>query len=446
MGFDVGAAMTFATTDTSGAVAITMAGNGTALTWAADSMTFTTAFEIVGASTLDAVDISGDVVITKAAGTTGAETALDIDVTSSTIDANNYGLDLDLTQGSIIAGAYLSRGNLIGIHSSVAAIGNIDHVWASRGSATLAMTATSETNQFYGGLFSASVSGAETLSVNDGVMGAQFAVTIDAGVTDVDGGSVTTGIVAAGFFFPNAQKDVTLDVYAAYFKCTNYCDYGTAVIVESNNISAGMQVRTKDSAVLPIGLEFYSTSGSITNDIALSGGQFVSGGTDGVPSAAGASAVEYAAGCFKTVITVDATGANDIDLEDKDDGGGVLLYTFPEGHIRILGVVADLEVTSSAGIFQNTFPMALGTTAGADAEATLTGTEADLSASQAISYDGAEDLDGAPISAADQDWDGTSAAITVYLNAAVLAADINTASTVEATGTVTIHWMNLGDY
>jgi len=56
-GYDVGAATTFTTTDDTGAVAITMAGSGTAVTWAADSMTFTTAFEVIGSSTFDGVTI-----------------------------------------------------------------------------------------------------------------------------------------------------------------------------------------------------------------------------------------------------------------------------------------------------------------------------------------------------------------------------------------------------
>lgn len=167
----------------------------------------------------------------------------------------------------------------------------------------------------------------------------------------------------------------------------------------------------------------------------------------GAVSVGGASAVEWGDGIYhRSIITVDATGVNDIDLEDKDDGNGVLIYTFPIGHIRVLGVVADLSATSSAGIFQGTFPMAVGTAIGADGDATLTSTEADLCASTAISYNGVQACDLPPVSAADMTWDGTSSAVTVYLNAAVLGTDINTASTVEATGTVTIHWVNLGDY
>jgi len=394
----------------------------------------------VGAGWDAGLTMASPVVITIPAGGTDLETALDIDVTSSTIEANNYGIDLDVTQGSIVDDVYLSRGNLQGVRSDCVAIGNIDHVYAMRSGASIAMTADSETNQFYGGTFSAAASGAFTLTLHDGLVGFQSTVTVDSGVTDVTG-----GLVAAGFF--NSEpigKDITSPTYTLYLKSGGYTDFGQSIQVESNNLTAAMRIQATDSAVLPIGLQFSTQTASITNDIELSSGQFISGGTDGVPSAAGASAVEYAAGCFKTVITVDATGANDLDLEDKADGDGVLLYTFPVGHIRILGVTADLEATSSTGIDQNTFPMALGTAPGTDNTATLTGTQDDLSASQAISYDGTQDVDCPPAAAAN--YDGTSSAVVVYLNAAVADADISSTSTVEATGTVTIHWMNLGDY
>jgi hypothetical protein len=189
---------------------------------------------------------------------------IDVDVNAIGADANYYGMDLDLTQRTIASGAYLSRGNLTGSRSDCYAIGNIDHVYASRSGATLTMSANTETNQFYGGIFSSSVSGAFTLALNDGVVGAQFAVSVASNVVDITTGSVTAGLVAAGFFFPNVLTPITAVVYGAYIKCTNYCDYGAAVIVESNNISAGLQVRTKDSAVLPIGLDLACTSGSIT--------------------------------------------------------------------------------------------------------------------------------------------------------------------------------------
>ena len=59
LGYDAGAAMTIAVTDTTGAVDISHAGSGTNLTWAANAMTLTTTFEVVGASTFDGVVTSG---------------------------------------------------------------------------------------------------------------------------------------------------------------------------------------------------------------------------------------------------------------------------------------------------------------------------------------------------------------------------------------------------
>jgi len=199
---------------------------------------------------------------------------IDIDVNAIGADVNYFGIDNDLTQRNVAAGGYLSRGNLIGAANSVTSIGNIDAVYATYSSSTLTMAADTESNQLYGGIFASNVAGAFTLTLHDGVMGAQFAVEIDSGVTDVTG-----GIIAAGFFFPNAQKALTSIVYGGYFKCTNYTDYGVAVIVESNNISAGVQIRTKDSAVLPIGLQITSTSGSVTKEIELTSGVGIYTGT-----------------------------------------------------------------------------------------------------------------------------------------------------------------------
>ena len=230
------------------------------------------AMEIIGELTVGGdFTIAGDIVIVGDMVITSVLKGLDIDVMSAGADANYFGIDNDVLQGSVASGGYLSRGNLIGAANSVVSIGNIDAVYATYSPSTLTMAADTEANQLYGGIFMSNVSGAFTLDIHDGVMGSQFAVEIAANVVDVTRGA-GHGIVAAGFFFPNVLKAITAPVYGIYVKCTNHCDYGATVAVESNNISAGMQILTKDSAVLPIGLQLTSTSGSITKEIELSTG------------------------------------------------------------------------------------------------------------------------------------------------------------------------------
>ena len=270
----------------------------------------------------------------------------------------------------------------------------------------------------------------------------------------VDGGGGNLTLNAVSDVYPNYAGGVVGTVIAPDTLVVG-AHRSLAAVVASGAIASGYSVNADgdfagiliraDDQPFPVGLLIDDDDATI--DIQLSTDQYIDGSTAGVASVAGDSAVEYVAGCMRTVITVDSTSAgDDIDLENKDDGGGTLLYTFPVGHIRILGVVADLTATSSAGIYQATFPMSIGTTAAADAEATLTGTEADLCASTAISYDGAVACDLPPVSATDMTYDGTSSAIVAYLNAAVANANINAAATVKCTGTVTIHWMLLGDY
>jgi hypothetical protein len=48
--------------------------------------------------------------------------------------------------------------------------------------------------------------------------------------------------------------------------------------------------------------------------------------------------------------------------------------------------------------------------------------------------------------AASAQFDGTSSALDLYVNAAVLNASTTKAVTIAITGTLTLFWINLGDY
>jgi hypothetical protein len=157
------------------------------------------------------------------------------------------------------------------------------------------------------------------------------------------------------------------------------------------------------------------------------------------------TAVEYGSGVVhQTVLTLSLTGTNDLDLADgADHGTGVKIYDFPEGRILLLGATIN-GVTTIAGASGGgaTLPLALGTVTAAD-DATLTGTEVNIIPSTATA-NGSSTFKAAL--AAQAQFDGTSAAVDVYFNAAVTNAVSASAVTIAVTGTVTLTWINLGDY
>mgnify|MGYP001568291031 CR=1 FL=1 len=167
---------------------------------------------------------------------------------------------------------------------------------------------------------------------------------------------------------------------------------------------------------------------------------------------AGVTAVEFGDGTIhQTVLTLTLSGANDLDIADgADNGASAAIYTFPAGRILILGVTCDLSSTVN-NVFEATpndvFDIGIGTVAAA-ADATLAGTEQDLVPKQ--TNDTASNVTLTHVYdsalAASAQFDGTSAAIVARLNVAVANASISAALTIAVTGTVTISWVNLGDY
>lgn len=143
----------------------------------------------------------------------------------------------------------------------------------------------------------------------------------------------------------------------------------------------------------------------------------------------------------KTYVTFTLTGANDLDLADGDHGTGVKVYDFPEGYIKIIGATCDGVVTSTGTT--GAFPMALGTATGAD-DNTLTGTEADIIPSTAITNGASQTFKA--VDAVDEAFDGTSTAIGLYVNAACTDGANSGAVTIAVTGTATVTWISLGDY
>jgi len=196
-------------------------------------------------------------------GTQVAACAIDVDMDYSGGDINYYIADLDATQTAVTAAAYLSRGNMTGTRCDINAIGNIDHVWSARIGATMAMAANSETNQFYGGLISASASGAFTLTLHDGLVGAQIGVSVDSGVTDVTGGIITA-------LFTNCSsvaKDTTSPIYGIFNKIGQYCDAAININTSTgHNDGTGILFDTDtQTCSLDSAMQFSNSSAAVTN-------------------------------------------------------------------------------------------------------------------------------------------------------------------------------------
>lgn len=176
---------------------------------------------------------------------------------------------------------------------------------------------------------------------------------------------------------------------------------------------------------------------------------------DGVgaqPAVTGLSASEQGAGpIHKTVFTFE-----DVDFALVDEAGvvayaGKKLYDFPAGHIKVLGAVADLDVVKDAAGVNDAFDGDFGLgTATASNNGTLAATEQDIipttatpqAVAGATTAQGKNAADIAPL-------DGTGTPVDLFLNFLVDDADHDVTTTptnLTVSGTVTVTWVNLGDF
>jgi hypothetical protein len=175
--------------------------------------------------------------------------------------------------------------------------------------------------------------------------------------------------------------------------------------------------------------------------------------TDGVGAivANKATAVDAGDGVIhQTVLTLTLTGANDLDMADADHGTGIKVFDFPAGRIHVIGAVIDASVTVNNAFEASPNDVVLlscGSAVGAD-DADLTSTEADLIPKATLDTVGNTELTlpwhGAL--AASAAFDGTTTALDLFVNAAVAGTSLTKALTIAITGTLTITWINLGDY
>ena len=172
--------------------------------------------------------------------------------------------------------------------------------------------------------------------------------------------------------------------------------------------------------------------------------------TSGVGAAAGTgvTAVEYGdAIIHKTVLTVTALSVTSTDATTSGAFGTQKVYDFPAGPIQILGCKYDLALTKSGAGIDDAAEVVVGLgTAAATAGATLASTEQDLIGSTVATLSagaGAARKHGSLVATA---YDGHTTPIDAILNFAMPDAGTSANAAILFTGTITIHWINLGDY
>lgn len=175
----------------------------------------------------------------------------------------------------------------------------------------------------------------------------------------------------------------------------------------------------------------------------------------GTSPVATAQAYEYGDIAKRTVIE-----CNNLSITISDDAavaqyGGVKVYDFPEGMILVKGAqVSGILTAGVTGTIIDNWDgdVSLGTVT-ATTGATLTGTEANILQSVAVSAGASDKLgvvDAVSVATALTEsgarWlDGTTTPIDMYLNFVIDDDATHTAGTASFTGTIVFHWECLGD-
>ncbi len=184
--------------------------------------------------------------------------------------------------------------------------------------------------------------------------------------------------------------------------------------------------------------------------IGTEAGGAVSAGT----AAATVTAAEYGAGLVRqTLLTLAATP---VALSQANVGGGVLIYTFPQGLIVVLGGMATVTPTTTSailGTLNGTKTLSFGvgsvitTTQGSG---TVSTTEQDLVNAGTCTSSGTINTAGAAGSSKNvtpTGFDGHTTNLAANLNFQVpTASDIDGNATITVSGTVLLTWCFLGDY
>lgn len=176
----------------------------------------------------------------------------------------------------------------------------------------------------------------------------------------------------------------------------------------------------------------------------------------GLPNGDTVFATEETSGIVnKTILDLGSTPVSVASITTGAGVGGVKIYDFPQGRILVLGTIADVILTIDAGDqadFTDATPegdIGIGSVTPANADALGTdATDDDFSTATAFVMANYSDPSVQVPSEASLQFDGTSAALDMFVTALVDAADIDdgVTSTVYISGKVICHWINLGDF
>lgn len=169
---------------------------------------------------------------------------------------------------------------------------------------------------------------------------------------------------------------------------------------------------------------------------------------------AGLTLAEYGdTAVHKTVWTFDEVSLYITDATTAGAHGKIKLYEGPAGWIKLVGASSNLTMDcNSTGLTDTaTYDIGVGTaTVGTD-NAALTTTETDILADAGGDLSDADGLNRATMadvntSGFGTDFDGHTTAVDYFLNVAFAADDASANDTCTLNGTITIVWINLGDY
>jgi hypothetical protein len=139
-----------------------------------------------------------------------------------------------------------------------------------------------------------------------------------------------------------------------------------------------------------------------------------------------------------------------VAITDNTTNGGAGSYNlpaFPEGDIDWHGCVTDMQLTGSGGLANTAAVVASVGSVAAAADATLSGTEADMLASTAVTLSSlTANMRTATATAQKGNFDGTAGAIVPKLNFAVPDAGILGNGTITITGFMVMNFRLLGDH
>jgi hypothetical protein len=156
---------------------------------------------------------------------------------------------------------------------------------------------------------------------------------------------------------------------------------------------------------------------------------------------------------FRTSVIEFAKAANLVTRAgvDNDGYGSLKLATFPKGRIWVhgaVGTLSNVDVSESDNISDTgSGDYSFGSTATSDV--TLNGTDVNMGPSAALNdfVAGVGAAAASSVLAAGALFDGSSAAIPIYLNMAFDAGDVTTGNgAADLAGKITIQWSYLSDY